>query len=158
MALNLGVSGDIRSSLGNPSELEYSAAAIDLCQRRATNIIGSYVGQVYPDSVPFTVASSVPALLDTIATDLSIYFCKRDKHRGPNPMQAGVTVEYWDKPIEMLLMISKGELSIPELEASRGEDVVATQSSYVPVMDLDEIENAVIDPDLLDDIADSKNS
>lgn len=157
MTIAYGSSGDIRSSLGNPNELEYSASSIALAQTRATNTIDAYVSLVYSDSIPFASLSAVPALLNSLATDLSIYYLKRDKHRGPNPMQAGVTAEYWDKPIEILSLISKGEMSIPELEAAAGSSVKATQSTYVPAFDEDVIENAVIDDDKIEDIQDAKD-
>ena len=156
MSIRYGVSGDIRSSLGTPTESEYSAASIVLAQTRATNLINAYLEKSYPSTVPFTASGDVPALVNTIATDLSVYYLKRDKHKGPTPLSDDIKGEYWDKNIELLEKISKEEIRIPELESGEGDMIQAPQKKYQQTFDEGAIEDSVIDPDKLDDISDSK--
>lgn len=125
-------SGDVRESLGSPDEVEYSAISLEMGRRRATNLINSYVQRVYPSQIPFTASGDVPALLETLAIDLSVYFCKRDKHQGPAPLSDEIKEEYYDKSIALLESISKGEVEIPELEGKQGDAILAPQSAYSP--------------------------
>ena len=157
MAISYGVSGDVRSSLGTPSENEYSASSIALGRLRATNVINSYLEKQYPSSTPFAASGDVPALIDTIATDLSVYYLKRDKHRGPAPLSDVIKEEYWDKNIELLKQIRDGELKLPELDAKDTDLIQAPQESHTPIFDEGSIEDQVVDPDRLDEIADSKS-
>jgi len=152
-----GNSGDIRDSLGsNTTELEYSAGSIALAQKRSTNVINSYLEVVYPDSIPVVASGDVPEMVNTIATDLSVYFLKRDKHKGPAPLSDEIKVEYYDKNIAWLEQIRKGELSIPELTSAAGDSIIAPQSDFTPTFDESSTEDSVIDPDKLDDLANDK--
>lgn len=158
MALLLyGVSGDIRDSLGNPSELEYSAASIAIAQKRATNVVNSYLAKTYPDAIPFTSASAVPELVNSIATDLSVYYLKRDKHKGPNPLQDSIKQEYWDKNIALLQSIAKEEIEVPELLNSDRPRIESPQSEYVPTFGQDDETTWTVDPDKLDDDATARD-
>ena len=65
MALDflLGTSGDVRSELSTPAELEVSANDIDRARNRATAIVNSYVESAYPGAVPFSAVTKTSPLL-----------------------------------------------------------------------------------------------
>jgi len=157
MPILFGASGDIRESLGNPAENEYSASNIALAQLRSTNLINAYLEPVYPDSIPFTVSGDVPALVNTIATDLSIYYLKRDKHRGPSPISDLVKSEYYDKSVELLEKIVEGKMKLPELTAGEGDAILSKQSEYNQTFNEDGETDWTIDDDKLEDISDSRD-
>lgn len=157
MALYYGNSGDIRAALGNPSEIEYSANDLLRARVKATSVVNSYLEKQYPDSIPFSTSGDVPTLVTSITEDLSIYFLKRDKHRGPSPLLDSIKEEYWQKSIDLLTSISNGDVSIPELDSTAGDDIISKQSDYTPTFDEGAIEDSVIDPDKLDDISDAKD-
>lgn len=156
MAINYSSSGDVREILGTPSEAEVSATKIDLGRRKASRLIDTYLEKPYPGQIPFTASGDVPSIVNEIASDLSVYFIKRDLHPGPNPLSDTIKEEYYDKNIEVLQQIRDGELEIPEL-AGKQSSILANRSEYHPICDVDNIENHNIDTNLLSDINDARN-
>ena len=157
MSIFYGSSGDIRNDLGNPTETEISASLIDLARKKATSIVDAMLEVVYPSKVPWTVAGDVPMLINSVTDDLAIYYIRRSKHPGPLPLTKEVKQEYWEQPIDLLKRIQKREIDLPELTSSLDSQIEANRVDYTPIFDLDEIESAVIDPDLLDDIDEKRD-
>ena len=142
--------------LGSPSEGEISGALITISLTRATNIINSYLERPYPELVPFA-AGDVPAMIDDIATAIATYFVKRARFPGPGPLAEQTKADYYDKSIEDLKAISKGELKLPELTSKIKRDIKSTQSGYAPIFGVSDTENSVVSPTRLDDEADDRN-
>ena len=151
-----GSSGDCRLDLGSPSEVEVSAQLMFMMRTRATRLVNSYIEKLYPDKIPFTASGDVPKLLDEITNELAVFYIKRGLHPGPDPLSEDVKEEYWNKPIDLLEKISNEEIKLPELTSAEPDRVEANRDDYVPVFDVDKIEESVIDEDLLDDIADER--
>lgn len=152
-----GASGDVRGELGNPSEVEYSSEDINRARTKATNLVDSYISSAYPSQTPFTNTADVPALINTLSDDLSVYFAKRAKHPGMSPLTEDVKTEYYDKSIKLLEQIRDGELEIPELESKRGNIISSTSTNaYTPTFAEDDETGWNIDTDKLDDISDTR--
>lgn len=145
-----GNSGDIREILTPATEAEISGALITLGQKQATNLINSYLERPFPELVPFA-AGDVPAMIDDIATAIATYFVKRARFPGPGPLAEQTKADYYDKSIEDLQKISKGELKLPELTSKIKRDIKSTQAEYVPTFGVGDIESSAIDTDHLDD-------
>lgn len=156
MSIYYGASGDVRAELGSPTETEVSASLLDLGRKKATALVDSFLEAAYPSNVPFASAGDVPAIIDSITNDFACYYIYRSKTRGLSPVSAEVKEEYWDKPMELLKSIQKGEVALPELTSSLDAEVDANRKDYHPVFDVDAPESAVIDEDLLDDVADDR--
>lgn len=149
-----GSSGDVRLILGNPTETEVSATILGLERTHATNLVDGYLEKAYPSKVPFT--GDVPALVDSLTNDIAVYYIKRDTHPGPLPLSEDVKAEYWERPIETLEKIAKRELELPELTSGLTDRIESNRSAYTPIFDVDNIESAVVDEDLLDDVEDAR--
>lgn len=138
MSILYGGSGDVREGLGNPTELEYSASLINKSRTSATDIVNGYLEVVYPDNIPFTSTGDVPSLVNTLTNDLSVYFCRRDAHRGIAPLVDSVKEEYYQRPIDILEKIKTGDMTIPELGSLQGGNIStpaadATGKPYTPI-------------------------
>ena len=105
--------------------------------------------------MPFA-AGDVPALIDDLASTLAVYYVKRSKFPGPGPMAEQIKADFYDKVLEDLEKIKKGEIRLPELTSKVPRDIKSSQSGYTPIFDVDDISNAAIDSDRLDDISDSR--
>lgn len=156
MSILYGASGDVRGELGNPDELEYSASDILRARTKATNLIDSYVVAAYPSQIPFSTASDVPAILNTVCDDLAVYFARRSKHPGPGPLSKDVKSNYYETSIQILEQIRDGKLEISELEATKGDEISANREDYSPIFDVDSELESRVDPDLETDISDSR--
>jgi len=155
--MSYGSSGDIRTlELASATESEISGALITTSLARATNIINSYLERPFPELVPFA-AGDVPAMIDDIATAIATYFVKRARFPGPGPLAEQTKADYYDKSIEDLKAISKGELKLPELTSKIKRDIKSTQADYPTIFDVDDIEGSAISSTRLGDIADGRN-
>ena len=152
-----GSSGDVRGELGNPSEVEYSADDIDRARTRATNVVNAYLQQSYGSIIPFALGTE-PELLKSITNDLSVYYAKRSKHPTPLPLTEEVKTEYYDKSIDLLKLISEGEMALPGVASALGENFIAPQSEYSPTFNEDSEIDWEIDQDKLDDIQDQRDN
>lgn len=153
---NYGVSGDIRNlEFASVTEAEISGALITTSLTRATNIINSYLERPYPELVPFA-AGDVPAMIDDIATAIATYFVKRARFPGPGPLAEQTKADYYDKSIEDLKAISKGELKLPELTSKIKRDIKSTQADYLPIFGIGDETTASIDSDHLQDESDER--
>jgi len=155
--LYLCTSGDVRESLGNPDEVEYSAITLEMSRRRATNLVNTYVQKVYPESIPFVASGDIPGMLETITIDLSVYYCKRDKHQGPAPLSDEIKEEYYDKSISLLEAIAKGDVELPELEGKQGDAVLAPRKKYSPTFGEGDELSWKVSQDKLADEADERD-
>ena len=154
--LNYVPSGDLRLELGNPSEAETSAELLVYSSRKATRLVNVYIEKAYPSQIPFTVSGDVPSLIESLAIDLSVYFVKRSLHPGPAPLSDVIKQEYYDKSVKVLEEIRDNKLEIPELSGKQ-VNILSNRDKYTPVFDNEYIEGSVVDSNLSDDIADSKN-
>ena len=151
-----GSSGDCRIELGNPAEAEVSASLLDLSRKRATRLVNTYVEKAYPSQIPFAASGDVPLILQTLTDDLSVYFIKRSLHPGPTPLSDTIKEEYYNKSVKVLEEIRDGVLAIPEL-AGKQTNILSNRNKYVPIFSGEDIVDSVIDPDLSNDISDSKS-
>ena len=108
-------------------------------------------------TVPFT---TVPPLITTLATEIAAYFVMRTLFTQDSQNQSEWTVTFMEA-MKMLDDIVTGKCVIVNTsgaEVSFSADPVSSNNQeYTPVFDVDEVENSVIDPDLLEDIADEKD-
>ena len=151
-----GSSGDCRLELGNPSEAEISAPLLELSRRKATRLVNSYIEKAYPSQIPFSASGDVPLILQNLTDDLSVYFIKRSIHQGPSPLSDTIKEEYYDKSIKVLEEIRDNKLEISEL-AGKQVNILSNRNKYIPVFSGEDIVDSVIDPDLSNDISDSKS-
>ena len=157
MELLYGISTEIKRELQNPSEEEVSTSDITAAQRRATRLINAYLGSIVMGALPWTDRTGVPAIVDTLAEELAVYYIKRAKHPGPAPLDNSIKVEYYDKAIGVLEQIQKGQMSIPELESVISASLIqCNRENYRPTFDVDEDINQTQDENLLEDITDSR--
>jgi len=152
-----GLSGDVRQELGNPSEVEVSAGKILTARTRATRVVNGRLEKLFPDSIPFTSSTNVPVLIDEITNELATFYVKRMSHKGIAPLSDEVKTEYWEKPMQMLQDIIDEKVKLPELTAAEADRMLAPQKDYTPTFDEADELNWVVDPDKLEDIADSKD-
>lgn len=155
--MNYGASGDVRSTLGNPTEEEISASDISLGRQKATAIVDSYLETQFPSVVPWTASGDVPILINSITDDIAVYYIKRDKHPGPMPLSDDIKEEYWDKSIALLEKIRGGKIQLPELTAETTDAIKSTRKDFYPIFDVDDITSQKPDSGLIDDIADSRD-
>jgi len=156
---------DIRSELsggaerGDQSYMDESQlheALVVKSARHATRDINGKLEKTYPGQVPYAASGDVPLLLQSIANDLAVYYIKRAQHPGPGPMSAEVKSEYWDKPMAMLDDIADRKMMLGGL-GSTSDDVYDANAGYVPVFDVDPIEDQFLDPNRLEDIVDARD-
>jgi phage gp36-like protein len=132
-----------------------SDAAIDGQIARADSDIDSKLGGIY--DVPF---SPIPAIINTISTFLASYFVmltffmrdSQNKSEWVDKLQSNAK-GYLDEILQnkRLVLDSEGE------EVSqRGSSLKSNTEDFQPVFDMDPIIDSKVDPDLLDEIADSR--
>ena len=154
--MSYGVSGDVRTWQGNVGENEISGAMITLALADATNDVNAYLEKPFPELVPFA-AGDVPALVDSIATSLAVYYVRLAKFPGPGPMSEQAKANFYDKAIEKLGKIQKGEIRLPEFTSKTTRDIKSTQADYTPIFGISPVEDSVVDVDRLEDEADERD-
>lgn len=157
MSISYSSSGDVREILGNPSESEVSAIKISLGRKKATDLINIYLEKAYPGQVPIESSSDIPSIVNELASDLSVYYIKRDLHPGPLPLEDGVKSEYYDKSIDILKQIKDGEISLPEFTGKQGDTLLSSQSEFSPTFDEGPDLGWVVDSDKLENLSNSKD-
>lgn len=158
------VSGDVRESMSvgmNPSatnykgEIQLPGVLITRGGRSATRYINGKLEAVYPDIVPWA-EGSVPVLIVEIANELAECWIRTKQHPGPAPMSKDVS-DPCAAVKETLQEIADGKMKLPEITASTPfDDVGHTRGDYTPVFDMDDVVNQKVDPDLLEDIGESR--
>lgn len=151
------VSGNAQSDQGYLDETQIRGDIITRGLRRATRIINGYLEPVYPDSVPFA-AGSIPVLIDSLANDLAVCYVMRSKHSNFPPMSNETKEMYCDETKELLDKLAKREMQLPELTSTDYPETSNSMEGINPVFDMDAVENQGVDPDLIDDIRDEKNT
>ena len=161
-----GSSGDVREELNAgaaPGDNEYKGesqikgAIITRGLRRATRIINGKLEATYPGKIPFA-AGDIPALIETIASDLAVCYTRRSKHPGPAPMSDDAKANYCDAPMDLLKEIADREIELPELTgAVNYPETFHSQEGHTPIFDVDSVLDQEVDPDRLDDIANGRD-
>lgn len=159
-------SGDVREELnagamagdrGYLDESQIKGVIIQRARRRATRVINGKLEPVYPTKIPFA-SGDVPKLIDSIAGDLSVYYVKRAKHPGPEPMVSNVKEEYFERSMELLQEIADRKIELPELTSEISyPETYHNRKDITPVFDMDDIESQVVDSDLKEDISEDRD-
>ena len=162
-----GLSGDIRADLngGLPSthnnyqgEGQISGALIERGRRYAYSVINGKLLPTYPDSIPWA-SGSEPNLIYEISNKLTQCFVLNAKNVGNEPLDKKKRQDLCIDPMDLLDDIANLEVQLVGEENPIGSNnVYHTRKDYTPVADMDSIDNQQIDPDLLDDIKDDRDS
>ena len=145
---------EVSRELGNVSDEEISTDDITAGRKRATRLVNSYLEALIGSTVPWTSIDDVPNLINSITEDFAVYYIRRAKHPGPNPLDKNTKAEYWEKPIGLLEKIVNGEIKVPELSNTIADEVRSNRGDYTPISDLD---GSIISEDLTEDIADDRD-
>lgn len=120
----------------------------------ADNIINGKIASRY--ELPF---STTPPLLETISTDLASYFILRREYTQDSQNKNNWTSEY-KLLLQLLDDINLGKIVLTD---STGGEIIPTSyeitsdtKDYIPIFDVDDVEESIIDSDRLTDISDSK--
>jgi phage gp36-like protein len=132
-----------------------------VCAAKADSIINAYLALVY--GVPFVV--STPALVATIADDITVYYLLRS---GYFDGVAGNTKEtmdaMWDEAIDMLDKIAKGKIVLPDVDPSEATSTVrlaqidSSTRTYHPYADIGDEKDWIPSANRLEAVADAKDA
>lgn len=158
-----GLSGDVRADMNGGlatthdnymGETQLAGALIERGRRYAYALINSKLNPAYPSQVPWA-SGSEPDLIYELANKLTMCFIYSRKNPGSEPLDKNRKEQFCDEPINILDQLASFEMELSEIEKPLGDKVYHNRD-YTPVCDVGDIENQEVDPDLIDDIADSR--
>lgn len=150
--MSYGDNDRVRTLFYNINITEVSDDLLDACRVSADNDINGKLLSTYPSKIPFT---TVPALINSISDDLTIYYICRSKFRGVAPLSAGIITEYYDKPIAKLQEIAERKIEFSEF--GHKTEVISTTEDYSPVFELDNETKWKVSESRLDDVEDERD-
>lgn len=146
--------GKVDQLLNGEVKKRHLATLVDICAAKADALIDSYIAS----RVTLPLVAPYPPIIQHVAQDLTLYYLLRTGFfDGVAGNDKATTDKLWEDCMDLLGKLKDGDIEIPGTGTITDEDQISsTTEDYTPVFDMGDDTDFVVDPDLLEDIKDSK--